>query len=45
MTKKKDKHPYLRLRKKLPPIGSVHKDKKKEVSKKKCRKKITEEDD
>jgi hypothetical protein len=43
--KKKKKHPYLRVRKPLPPIGSVHKDKKKEISKKKCRGKVQENEE
>ena len=38
--KKKTKPAYARVRKKLPPVGSVHKDEKKEASKKKCRGKV-----
>jgi len=34
---RKLKHPYLRLRKKMPPPGKIYKDKKKEASKKACR--------
>lgn len=45
MKKKKDKHPVLRVRKSMPcPTGTkVIKDKKKEDSKNKCRKKVEEE--
>jgi hypothetical protein len=42
--KKKKKHPYLRVRKPLPPTGKVHTDKKKEASKKKCRGKVENEE-
>lgn len=42
--KKKKKHPYLRVRKTLPPIGSVQTDKKKEDSKQKCRGKLENEE-
>ena len=43
--KKKPKHPYLRVRKPLPPRGSVYIDKKKEASKKKCRGEMENEDE
>lgn len=43
--KKKVKPSYLRVRKHLPPAGSVHTDKKKASSKNKCRGKMETEDE
>ena len=38
--KKKNKHPYLKLRKKLPPTEKTFVDRKKEADKKKCRERV-----